>query len=395
MKRKYLLLTGLLIVACFSWLGIEKFPETGLAETISVGIRPFAYKSGYLLGPPVVAVVRCTSYNPEEVKKAVEEAVSLIGGLDDIVRPGDRIGIKPNLTTDHPGESGVTTHPEIISALIDCLRKITKGEIIIMEGSGGADTMEVFKNQGWVKLCRKKGVKLVDLNHPAPYADFGTCRVPGGGLVFQELAFNKILKGIDVFVSAAKLKVHELAGVTLCLKNQFGSVPIEIYGKPERAKMELHGEDPWYRVPRAINDINLANPINLALIDGVIGLEGGAGLWNEAASPKKSGVIILGKNAVAVDAVGTILMGYNPRSDYPVEPFKVSENHLRIACDLGLGPTDLNEIELKLGKGIKRLSDLVSFYSISYARYEIPTDFRPEKVNRLLPPEIEKQKKFR
>jgi len=329
--------------------------------------------------------VKCSNYDAAEVKRAVEEAISLIGGLNDVVKSGDRIGIKPNLTTNHSGEAGVTTHPAVVSALIDCFRKITSGKITIMEGAGGANTADAFKDQGWVELSKNKNCRLVDLNHPVPYPTFVVCRIPGGGLAFRELTFNRAFKDIDVFVSVAKLKVHELAGITLTVKNQFGSVPMDAYGNMERAKWQLHKDDPWRSMPCAINDINACNPINLAVVDGVIGLEGGAGLWNPAARAKNTGLIIIGKNAVAVDAVGTVLMGYDPEADYPDPPFEAAENHLRIARDLGLGPTDLKKIDIRLGKGIRKLSDAASPFSISYSRADIPAEFKLEKVSRLKP----------
>lgn len=84
-----------------------------------------------------------------------------------------------------------------------------------------------------------------------------------------------------------------------------------------------------------------------------------------------------------MDAVGTFLMGYDPGAEYPKEPFCSSQNHLIIARDLGLGPIDLGKIDIRLGKGVSRLEELVTLYSVSYARYNIPADLKPEKVNRI------------
>jgi len=351
---------------------------------LKTGLRPFPSNGEYLLGKPIVAVVKCESYEETEVNKAVEEAIQLIGGIQDIIKPGDRVGIKPNITTNNSGRSGVTTHYRIAEALIKQIKKITNGKITVMEGAGGANTSEAFKKLGWSGLCDRENCNLVDLNHCAPYADFVVYRVPGGGLVFNELSFNKVFEEIDVFISCSKMKVHDLTGITLCLKNQFGSVPMDVYGNPEKAKFNLHGDDPWSRVPRAINDINACNPINLAVIDGVVGLEGGAGLWNSKAAVKHSKILIIGKNAVAVDAVGTMLMGYNPQEDYPNAPFYVSENHLKIAEKLGLGPCNPAKINIKFGKGIKKLSDVVQFYDLNCARYDIPQDFKPKEVKKIL-----------
>lgn len=45
-----------------------------------------------------VAVAACTSYDPQEVLHALEEAIVPIGGLD-FVKPGMRVAVKVNLIT--------------------------------------------------------------------------------------------------------------------------------------------------------------------------------------------------------------------------------------------------------------------------------------------------------
>jgi uncharacterized protein (DUF362 family) len=44
-----------------------------------------------------VAITRCRSYAPEEIYQAVKKAVDLIGGLTEVVKPGDTILLKVNL----------------------------------------------------------------------------------------------------------------------------------------------------------------------------------------------------------------------------------------------------------------------------------------------------------
>ena len=44
-----------------------------------------------------VALVRCESYNEGEITRAVEEGISLLGGVLSFVKSGEKIVIKPNL----------------------------------------------------------------------------------------------------------------------------------------------------------------------------------------------------------------------------------------------------------------------------------------------------------
>ncbi|HVA89588.1 MAG TPA: hypothetical protein VNL71_07070, partial [Chloroflexota bacterium] len=50
---------------------------------------------------------------------------------------------------------------------------------------------------------------------------------------------------------------------------------------------------------------------------------------------------------VATDAVGAAVMGFDPHSDFPTEPFVVSENHLRLAASAGVGILDLAGTEVR------------------------------------------------
>ena len=57
----------------------------------------------------------------------VNRAIELAGGLDEI-RNGDTVVIKPNLTTGYSLPSRVTTHPEVLRAVIRAVKARTPAE---------------------------------------------------------------------------------------------------------------------------------------------------------------------------------------------------------------------------------------------------------------------------
>jgi uncharacterized protein (DUF362 family) len=68
-------------------------------------------------------------------------------------------------------------------------------------------------------------------------------------------------------------------------------------------------------IPRPLN-LSLARlahvlPIHLAVIDGVVGMEGNGPVKG---TPVQSGVALAGTDALAVDLVGAELMGFDPRT---------------------------------------------------------------------------------
>lgn len=185
-------------------------------------------------------------------------------------------------------------------------------------------------------------------------------KVPYGGYLFSAYDLNHSYLDCDVFVSAAKLKEHAAAGITLSMKNCFGITPSTIYGDgagtdepteiPRGGPMMIHSgyrqpcksspseKDPkssrefGYRVPRAVVDLVAARPIDLAIIDGITSMTAGEGPWIPGVAPTRPGLLVAGTNPVSTDAVGMAAMGFDPMAERGTPPF---EN-----CDSTLHPAE-------------------------------------------------------
>jgi uncharacterized protein (DUF362 family) len=301
-----------------------------------------------------VAITRADSYDRALIRQQVEALLDGIGGLGDVVRPGDRVAIKVNLTGGSgfgspkgvfPTESYVT-HPETVRALGELLWDAGAGEIYIVEGLFDDRSYRVW---GYVDVADALGATLIDLNSPVPYGDFALTPVGAGAFIYEAFDFNHILEEVDVFVSATKIKCHWYAGVTLSIKNLVGLVPMSHYqlGARDTFRSELHGptdDVTRARLPRVILDLFRARPIDLALLDGIKTVEGGEGPWIGCFNPVQPGVMLAGKEPLALDAVAAAVMGFDPTADYPDAPFLRGENHLNLAYGLGLGTNRLGEI---------------------------------------------------
>ena len=71
-----------------------------------------------------VSVVKADNYNIEIVDKAVNDAVNLIGGWQNFIKKGDKVLIKPNMLTNVTPEKAVTTHPEVVRAVIKAVKNM-------------------------------------------------------------------------------------------------------------------------------------------------------------------------------------------------------------------------------------------------------------------------------
>jgi uncharacterized protein (DUF362 family) len=307
-------------------------------------------------GPaPKVALAQATGYERAAIREQVQAMLDALGGLGDVVHRGDRVAIKPNLTGGTwwqtqirvPAVESMVTHPEVVRALAEAVLDAGAARLYIVEAVFDGPSFTLW---GYKDIADDLGATLIDLNSPAPAKSFVAQPVGDEGLIYETFTVNPILTEVDVFMSAAKLKCHASAGVTLSMKNLVGMVPVQRYDLGHDGnRSALHGRGQQYqtRLPRVIVDLNRARRIDFALIDGVGTSEGGEGPWLEEWTPLEAGALVAGKNPVATDAVATAVMGFDPTAESLAEtPFLFCENHLRLASEAGLGPYELDEIEI-------------------------------------------------
>lgn len=270
--------------------------RTSLGHRLTSGVRKFLVRGiDRLRQPPAVSRVH--------VAKAESYDVDLIGVVrsqyehfrDLVPLAGKRVVLKPNLVEWHR-DKVINTDPRVIGAVIDLCLKEGAAEVIVAEGPGHWRNVEyLVAESGLGEVLSKYGVKFVDLNHDEPV------KLPNLGLCtgLESLFMARTVAHADVLISMPKLKTHHWAGATLSLKNLFGTLPGICYGWP---KNELH----WRGIAESIIDIALTRTPELAVVDGVVGMEGDGPLNG---SPRPVGALVMGNDLVAVDATGCRLMG--------------------------------------------------------------------------------------
>jgi uncharacterized protein (DUF362 family) len=241
---------------------------------------------------------------------AILEAKSYDASLEDIIRrgihlfkldlKGKRIILKPNLVEFDP-KGVINTHPAVIEAAIGSFRSLGAREVVVAEGPGHRrDSEYLLTASGIYDVIKEHRVRYVDLNTD----DVRLTKLRSSFTNLTEMYLPETLFNADLLVSMPKLKTHHWAGVTLSLKNMFGVVPGSVYGWPKNA---LH----WAGIDGSILDINSSLPIpQFAIVDGIVGMEGNGPLQGQA---KQSGVLVLGDDLVAVDAISARLMMIEPR----------------------------------------------------------------------------------
>jgi uncharacterized protein (DUF362 family) len=230
---------------------------------------------------------------------ALQEAVSYLP-WDNFINSSHRVTITVNLVNLNPPEKAVTVGQETLRTLIRLIKEKKPKKITVAAGSGGASTMQVYKEYGYNRIIEEEGVEFADLNS----GDFSEINLKHD--IVKSTKINKLIHETDVLVSFTQLKFHEEATVSASIKNMALSwPPADVHGYPKKS-LGIH-EDLHGFIWAMAEEI----PIDLAVVSlnpAMIGTGPSKGI------PIHTGMVIAGLDAVAVDTVCARLLGFRPQA---------------------------------------------------------------------------------
>jgi uncharacterized protein (DUF362 family)/Pyruvate/2-oxoacid:ferredoxin oxidoreductase delta subunit len=242
-----------------------------------------------------VSLVRCDSYNAEEVDAAIRRSIGLLGGWGAHFRPGEHIVLKPNILSGTDPALCVVTHPSLFEWLVKGLKaygvRLSYGD----SPAVGASAKHVRK-AGYAGIAESLGIPLADFD------DGKTVTHPGARVRGSFPIANGVLEA-DGLVDICKLKTHGLVRLTGAVKNQLGCLP-------GLAKVQSHARLPLPADFAAfLVDINTFVRPRLHVMDAVYAMEGNG---PNSGDPKKLGVILMSTDPVALDAVACRIVDIDP-----------------------------------------------------------------------------------
>lgn len=269
--------------------------------------------------------------------EAVEKAIDLLGGIETFVKPGDSVLIKPNLLSAKPPEAAVTTHPNIVEAVVTLWQKAGAlpivGDSPPLAGEKKSSYQRLLKITGMSDMASHTGVPLVRFEEE----DTVTVEQPEGRF-YKKFEIAGAVHKTDALISIPKLKTHGLTYLTGAVKNIFGCIP----GKRKALFHAQAGEDRQVFAQMLVDLLRAVRP-RLSIIDAVEAMDGDGPVDGRV---RKVGLIMAGADPVALDAVAAEILGADAMSIHTT----------RLAAAQGLGVGDLSEIEI-LGE---RLEDVIT-----------------------------------
>ncbi len=276
-----------------------------------------------------VAVIRCDTYDDDQVLKAIKTGIDLLGGISVFAKPGERIVMKPNILIGTDPDKGVTTHPAVFKAVGKLLRD-AGASVYYGDSPGFGKSEPNLRRSGLKQVGEELGFILADFDSGRPVSHKNAL------LVKKFVIANGVLDS-DGLVSLPKLKTHGLVRFTGAVKNQFGCVPGLL-----KSQYHVKLPDP-YDFAAMLVDLNTLIEPRLYVMDGIRAMEGNG---PRSGKLKYLNVLLLSIDPIALDATACRIIDLDPEV---VPTFKPGEK-------AGLGTYHIENIEL-VGESVESFLD--------------------------------------
>ncbi len=243
----------------------------------------------------VVALIRCESYEPLELDRAIRKGIDILGGVEKFAAKGENILFKPNILNGSNPDKCVVTHPNVLGAAARIFAptgaKLSYGDSPCVES-----TEVAAKKAGFEAAASRENLPLVDFSQSVPYS-------------FREASFYgsfplaRAVTTSDGLISLCKLKTHNFTRITGAVKNQYGCIP-------GLHKARYHARFPMIQeFSRFIVDVCAAAKVRLYIMDAVWAMEGDG---PNNGTPRKLGLILMSSDPVALDATACRIVDLDP-----------------------------------------------------------------------------------
>jgi uncharacterized protein (DUF362 family)/NAD-dependent dihydropyrimidine dehydrogenase PreA subunit len=275
-----------------------------------------------------VSLLALADYDPARVQDALHRLLEPLGGMSSVVKPGQKVLIKPNMLVGKSQEKAVTTHPEIVRQVI-LMAQSAGGHISVGDSPGLGKPESVARKCGILNVIEQTGA------HFAPFEESVPITLETG--TFHHLEVAREALETDVIINLPKLKTHQMMGYTGAVKNLFGLVV-------GMRKVRLHLQAGTDKAFFALMLLELAErfPPALSIMDAVIGMEGN-GPGN--GDPVQIGALLASTTPIALDTVATSMVNLPEQRVWTQ----------RVARESGRKGVSINEITL-LGANLSALA---------------------------------------
>lgn len=260
-----------------------------------------------------VYLLDCKQYDPQAIAAGIRTTAHALG----VAFPqGQSVLLHPACPWAHPRFAPhAFTYPAIIEGA--ALALAGNSLIIGTNSLPGFPTQYSYRKAGYVELAKKLKAKLVAWDEMPTE----TVALPVDAIVDKQAALPRLAREATFTLALPKLTGNTYVPFSAAIRHHQSLL---------NSKGQLQGQ---HRLPVKMVDLLPVFAPDLIVVDAIQAAHQGGEL---SGRPVELGVLIVGKNAVAVDTICAIAYGLHP-ADVP---------YLQLAAERGYGPADLSQIEV-------------------------------------------------
>lgn len=266
---------------------------------------------------PTVILRACADYDADRIRQLVGEGLDTLG-----LRPHGRTLVKPNVVAAGDLFPNAFTRPEVVEGVLRALRDragASLRELAVGERCGiTVPTRYAFKEAGYFDMLDHVGGAEAYCFEEEKQVEIPLYHE---GRLRDSFYTPEPVARADFFVNVPKFKAHPWTTVTFSMKNYIGI-------QDDRHRLIDHD----HKLDDKVADLQYILQPQLIVIDAITAGEGRM----LTPVPFPLGLIIIGDNQVAIDAVCCAIIGVDP----------LSVAHIRLAWERGFGPVDLDSISI-------------------------------------------------
>jgi len=260
-----------------------------------------------------------------EPVEMLDKALEALGGIENFVKNGQKIVIKPNIGWDRAPEMAGNTNPELIGALVKRCIAAGASKVTVFDHTCD-DWKKCYASSGIEAAVKAAGGVVLPANDQKYYNTEISLPL---GVSLKSAKIHDALAEADAWINVPVLKNHGGAKLSCAMKNYMGIVWDRRFFHSHDLQQCIADICTWEKKPV----LNIVDSYRMMFQNGPQG--------KSAADVQNVKTLIAAKDIIATDTAA--LQFFNQVKKLPLE----AVGHITIGQSLKLGTTDLQGLNIK------------------------------------------------
>ncbi len=254
-----------------------------------------------------------------EPEALVRTAITALGGMQQFVKKGSKVVVKPNICNAYNSyEYASTTNPWVVGALVKLCFEVGASQVLVLDYPFGGESKDAYIRSGIQEQVLAAGGQMQAI----ATMKFQKTQLPEGKDLKSAAIYDEILKA-DTLINVPIAKDHGLSRLTLGMKNLMGVI---------QSREVIH-----FNFGQRLADLTSKLRPALTVIDAVRILTANGPTGGNLDDVKKLDTIIASADIIAADSYATSLFNLKPQDIASIPA----------GAAMGLGESDLSKVKVE------------------------------------------------